>query len=245
MGIFRVVRLPDVEYARNANLYLVTDGGFKGLGTNYGKLDDWFNDPQNAMPHMFRNGSLNDLAGAVQGAKALAIARNLGGIMLVFAPITVGDYHSRYKQYNPAVDAVVVRFQRLTLAAQKTGVIWTHSFAGPSTTIALAEVAKPDVKYLRHHSVAPAFYHANLYKGALGRTHVRTTIYQAGGDLVSRNGSFTHNPFALARGSVHDDFILQKKNLTFVPFKGGDHPLADYISCAEFPKGPIASDHAT
>ena len=89
--------------------------------------------------------------------------------MLVFArPITVGDYYSRYKQFNPAVDAVVLRFQQLTLTAQKTGVIWTHSFAGPSTTIALGELPKPDVKYLRHHSVAPAFYHANLYKGQQG-----------------------------------------------------------------------------
>ena len=161
----------------------------------------------------------------------------------MYAPIAVGDYPWLYKKYNPAVDAVVLQFQRLALAAQKTGVIWTHSFAGPSTSIALAEVKKPDVHYLRHHSVAPAFYHANLYKGALGRTHVTTTIYQAEGDTVSRSGSFTQNPFSGARGSVHDGFILQKKNLTFVPFKGGDHPLADYIACAEFPRGHIASDH--
>ena len=74
---------------------------------------------------------------------------------------------------------------------------------------------------------------------------MKTTIYQADGDFVSRSGSFTQNPFSLARGSVHDGIVPLKKNLTFVPFAGSNHPLAEYIASAEFPTGPIPSDHAT
>ena len=230
-GGWRMCHLSAGDYAQNAHLYLVkADGSHTVLGADadHSKLRAWFDSKKK--PRLFRNGSANDLTGALGAAKALVEARVLKSVLMVYAPIGILDYTSRFRQYNPAVDAVVLEFARLTKEKKKKGSIWTHSFAGPATTIALSNLRAEDVRYVRHQSIAPAYYHANEYKGGLWNTKVETIIYQATGDVVSRSGSYTQNPYSLAHGSVHNDIIVARANITFHPIEDGAHPIATYLA---------------
>ena len=230
---WRKCHLSASDYAQNGHLYLVKAGSSEAWGADadHSKLRAWFESKKK--PRLFRNGSANDLAGALGAAQALVEARVLKSVLMVYAPIGILDYTSRFRQYNPAVDAVIMAFARLTKEKKKRGSIWTHSFAGPATTIALSNLWAEDVRYLKHQSIAPAYYHANEYKGGLWNTKVETIIYQATGDSVSRSGSYTQNPYSLAHGSVHDGITAAKKNITFHELKGGSHPIADYLTFDE------------
>jgi hypothetical protein len=225
------VELKASDYAKNGHLYRVfSAGGYWHLGDKLSELKHWFKSGLNTQPILFRNGSLNDESGALRGAVALSKALKVSELLLVYAPISMSDYPHGFRSLNPKVDDVILKFNELTQTTGKGGAIWTHSFAGPSTTIALADLSADKVDNIHHCSVAPAFYHADEYYAAIKKTEVGTSIYQASRDLVSRFGSFTQNLFKSARGKVHTKEVRNRPNIHFTKLSGGAHPLADYLA---------------